>query len=124
MAAKARLTDLELMAPFRGTVSDVDVRMGEWVTFGQPVVLIADLDNLQIETTDLNEIDAARVQVGNPAQITFDALPGIQVPGKVKSIAPKSAEGSGVNYTVVITMDEVPQALRWEMTAFIDIQVE
>ena len=123
-AAEASLEDLELKAPFAGTISDVDIRLGEWATAGQPVLLIADLANLEIETTDLNEIDAARVQLKDPVQITFDALPGINIRGVVMSIAPKSSEGSGVNYKVVILMDEVPGELRWGMTAFTDIQVE
>ncbi len=123
-AAEAKLQDLELRAPFAGTISDVNVRKGEWVTPGQPILLIADLTGLQVETTDLNEIDAARVKVGNPVSLTFDALPGVEVKGIIESVSPKSSEGSGVNYTVVIKMDELPALLRWGMTAFADIRVE
>jgi multidrug efflux pump subunit AcrA (membrane-fusion protein) len=123
VAAQAKLVDLELNAPFSGTVSEVNVRQGEWINPGQPVIVIADLANLQVETTDLNEIDAARVKVGNPVIVTFDALPGVEVKGVVKSIAPKASEGSGVNYTVVIELDELPDLLRWGMTAFVDIEV-
>jgi len=124
VAAEAKLQDLELRAPFAGTISDVNVRKGEWVTPGQPILLIADLTGLQVETTDLNEIDAARVKVGNPVSLTFDALPGVEVKGMIESVSPKSSEGSGVNYTVVIKMDELPALLRWGMTAFADIRVE
>jgi len=123
-AAQAKLDDLALKAPFKGTISDLDVRTGEWVTPGQPVLLIADLENLQIETTDLNEIDAARVNVGDPVTLTFDAFPGTEATGVVNSMAPKSSEGAGVNYTAVILMDEAPALLRWGMTAFADILVE
>ncbi len=124
-AAQASLDDLELKAPFDGTVSAVDIRVGEGVsTESLPVLLLADLGHLQVETTDLNEIDAARVVVGARVSVTFDALPGVQVNGTVKSIAPKASEGSGVNYTAVITLDEIPAALRWGMTAFADIAVK
>jgi multidrug resistance efflux pump len=123
-AAEAQLQDLELRAPFAGTISDINVRKGEWVTPGQPILLIADLTGLHVETTDLNEIDAARVKVSNPVTLTFDALPGVQVKGTIESVSPKSSEGSGVNYTVVIKMDELPGLLRWGMTAFADIRVE
>lgn len=123
-AAQAKLDDLEIKAPFSGTISDVDVRIGEWVMAGQPILLIADLEHLQIETTDLNEIDAARVKPGDQANITFDALPGVQVAGTVQSLAPKSSEGSGVNYTAVILMDSIPVELRWGMTAFVDILID
>jgi HlyD family secretion protein len=122
-AAKAKLADLEIGAPFSGTVSEVNVRQGEWVNPGQPVLVLANLANLQVETTDLNEIDAARVEAGDPVVVTFDALPGVQVNGVVKSIAPKASEGSGVNYTAVVTLDKLPAQLRWGMTAFVDIEV-
>jgi multidrug efflux pump subunit AcrA (membrane-fusion protein) len=123
-AAEARLEDLELRAPFSGTLSEVNVRLGEWINPGQPVLVLADLADLHVETTDLNEIDAARVNVGDKVIVTFDALPGVQVTGVIKSIAPKASEGSGVNYTAVITLDELPALLRWGMTAFVDIEVE
>jgi multidrug resistance efflux pump len=122
-AAQAALEDLELRAPFDGTVSELNIRPGEWVNPGEPVLLLADLKNLRIETTDLNEIDAARVNVADPAIVTFDALPAVVIDGVVKSIAPKAAEGSGVNYTAVIEMNEWPETLRWGMTAFVDIEV-
>jgi len=113
-AAKAALEDL----------SDVLIHAGEWVMPGQPVLILADLENLRVETTDLNEIDAARVKVADPVIVTFDALPDVVVNGTVDSIAPKASAGSGVNYTVIILLDEIPEQLRWDMTAFVDIQVE
>lgn len=121
--AKAALADLSLVAPFAGTVSSVDVRPNEWVTPGAPVVVMGDLAGLRVETTDLNEIDVASVAVGAPVTVTFDALADTQVDGEVLSISPKSGEGSGVNYTVIIALDEIPARLRWGMTAFADIQV-
>jgi multidrug efflux pump subunit AcrA (membrane-fusion protein) len=123
-ASEAALQDLELLAPFGGTVSGIEVRASEWVQPGQPVMTLADLDGLRIETTDLNEIDVARLEVGDTVIVTFDALPDMEVRGKVTRIASKAAEGSGVNYPVVIEMDEVPEQLRWGMTAFVDIEVD
>lgn len=123
-AAEKKLADLEIKALYAGTISEVYVREGEWVSPGQPILILADLEHLRIETTDLNEIDVARVQVGDKVVITFDALSDVVVIGKVVLISPKASEGSGVNYTVVIEMDEIPQALRWGMTAFVDIQVK
>lgn len=122
-AAKTALADLELKAPFAGTVSRVYVRANESIQPGQQVLLLADLENLQVETTDLNEIGAAQVDLGDPVIVTFDALPEIVVKGTVARIAPKSAETSGVNYTVIIKLEEIPDKLRWDMTAFVDIQI-
>jgi HlyD family secretion protein len=121
-AAEAALRDSELRAPFAGTVSAIRTRANEWVSPGQPVIDIADLTQFQVETTDLSEIDAARVEIGAPVTITFDALPEAVATGQVARIAPRASEGSGVNYTVWITLDEVPPGLLWGMTAFVDIE--
>lgn len=121
-AAEAALADSQLRAPFGGTLAAVRIREKEWASPGQTLVVLADLTHLQVETTDLNEIDAARVVAGAKAVVTFDALPEVQAEGTVARVAPKASEGSGVNYTVVLTLDRVPELLRWGMTAFVDIE--
>jgi multidrug efflux pump subunit AcrA (membrane-fusion protein) len=123
-ASQSTLTDLELSSPFGGTVSEVYIKKGEWIAPGQPALLLADLENLRVETTDLNEIDVARVSIGDTAIITFDALADVVVEGTVVRIASKASEGSGVNYTAVIILDELPDDILWGMTAFVDIEVE
>jgi multidrug efflux pump subunit AcrA (membrane-fusion protein) len=123
-AAEAALANLEIQASFAGTVSEVYIRDSEWVSMGAPVLLLADLAGLQVETTDLSELDVARIEVGDPVTVTFDALPETVVAGTVASIAPKASEGAGVNYTVVVELAEIPAGLRWEMTAFVDVQVQ
>jgi len=123
-AAESALKDLVLTAPFAGTVSEVYTHANEWIAPGQQALLLADLAHLRIETTDLNEIDVARVEPGDSVSVTFDALPDVLLPGKVTRISSKSAEGSGVNYTVVIELDQIPEKLRWGMTAFVDILVD
>jgi multidrug resistance efflux pump len=124
LAAQAALADLELRAPFAGVVCSVQARVGEWLIPGQTVLALADLAELQVETTDLNEIDAARIEAGYSAMVTFDALPEASVSGVVERVGLKAATGSGVNYTVVIRLKEIPAGLRWGMTAFVDIEVE
>ncbi|MDX1435191.1 MAG: HlyD family efflux transporter periplasmic adaptor subunit [Anaerolineales bacterium] len=126
-AAEAALADLEpnleLRAPFSGTITEVFVNVGEWVNPGQPVMLLADLEDLQIETTDLSEIDVAQIEIGEVADVSFDALPDTTISATIVRIADKSSEGSGVNYTVVLIPNELPPAIRWGMTAFVDIEV-
>ena len=123
-AAQQALADLELQAPFDGVVCNLRARVGEWVAPGMPVLQLGELDALRVETTDLNEIDAARLQAGDTALVTFDALPATGVSASVERIGYKSAEGSGVNYTVVLKLDQIPDGLRWGMTAFVDIEVQ
>jgi HlyD family secretion protein len=123
-AAESQLEDLEIKAPFSGTIGEVYIREGEWVSPGSPLVLMADLQHLRVETTDLNEIDVAQVEVGDQAVVTFDALPGVELQGTVRLISPKASEGSGVNYTVILEIPDFPDNLRWGMTAFVDILLD
>lgn len=124
-AAEQALVDMELSAAFDGTISEVFIRNYEFVGPGQPIMLLADLSELVIETTDLNEIDVAQIDVGLPALITFDALPDLVLEGTLTYIAPKSSEGTGVNYLVEVQLDQdFPESVRWGMTAFVDIQIE
>ena len=123
-AARAQLDKLQLLAPFAGTIGTVYVRSGELAQPGQPIVTVGNLHSLRVETTDLSETDVARVQEGQPVKVTFDALPGKTINGKVVRIAPMSTPGqSAVNYVVTVSLDEIDPALRWGMTAFVDVQV-
>jgi multidrug efflux pump subunit AcrA (membrane-fusion protein) len=96
-AGEEAIANLELRAPFDGVVCNLDVRAGKWVTPGIPILRLGDLGNLRVETTDLSEIDAARVHPQDTVLITFDALPDGVVNGTILRVANKSAEGSGVN---------------------------
>ncbi|MBN1428025.1 MAG: efflux RND transporter periplasmic adaptor subunit [Anaerolineae bacterium] len=122
--AEEALKKSSLKAPFGGTVNELYVREGEVVSPGTPVMLIADLSTLRIETTDLNENDVVNVKVGDKVKVTFEALPDLEIEGTVTEIALKSTEGIGVNYTIVIELDELPEAIRWGMTAYIDIPLD
>lgn len=122
-AAQSVLDDLQLKAPFSGTIGQINVRQNEWVNPGQPLIVIGDLSTLQIETTDLNEIDVARIYLDSTAMVTFDALPDQTIEAVVVKIASKSSPGTGVNYTVILEMNETPKNLLWGMTAYVDIQI-
>ncbi|MGQ9600917.1 MAG: HlyD family secretion protein [Anaerolineae bacterium] len=123
-AAKAALNKATLVAPFAGTVGAVYVREGEMVTPGQPLVTLGDLSTLWVETTDLDEAQVTRVTVGQAVTVTFDAIPERAFTGHVTRISPMAAPGGGgVNYTVVIELDEIDPQIRWGMTAFVDIDV-
>ncbi len=120
--ARATRQQAELVAPFDGIVGDVLIRQGQYVNAGTPIVLISEPTGLHIETTDLNEKDIAGVTLGSKADVAFDALPGVIVEGTVSEIAPKSTKSAGVNYTVTIDLAQVPEKLRWGMTALVGMR--
>ena len=120
--AQTALRHTELRAPFAGTVAEVAVEVGEPVTAGEPVVTIGDLSTWLIETTDLSELEVVRVAVGDPATISFDALPDVVLTGRVARIQVRgTTDNGGVLFAVAIRPDEHIPELRWKMTATVRI---
>ncbi len=123
--AKVALAEMELLAPFAGTVAALDTKVGEQVGPGSPVVVLADLSEWQIETDDLTELNVVQIREGDPVIITFDAIPDLELPGTVVRIKPIGENKLGdITYTVVIQPDKPDERLRWNMTATVVIEPE
>ena len=108
-----------LTAPYDGTVVEINVKSGENIGAFQPLLVIADLSKLQVVTTDLSEVDVTKLSVGQKADIIFDALSDQTFSGEIEKIANISSGVSSVYYEVILSVDEMPEDLRWGMTAFI-----
>lgn len=113
-----------IRAPFSGTVVEINAKSGEAIPAFQPLIVLADLSELQIVTTDLSEVDVAQLEVGQTAEIVFDAISDRTFIGQIEKIANKSTGVSSVYYEVVLTLEEIPEELRWGMTAFIIFPIE
>jgi multidrug resistance efflux pump len=127
--AELALSKATLVAPFDGTVGVTYARVGEIIapsTFAPvPVMTLGDTSTLRVETTDLNEVDAAQVTIGSPVTLTFDALPERAVEGTIAYLAPMASEGQGgTNFKAIINMEDPPEALKWGMTAFVDVELD
>jgi multidrug efflux pump subunit AcrA (membrane-fusion protein) len=116
-AAQAALEDLELVAPFAGQVTAVDISSGEQVSPNQPLFQLADFSSWFVETTDLTEIDVVKVDPEGPVTIIPDALPELELDGRIERISDAYSESAGdVLYMVRIRLDDVDPRLRWGMT--------
>ncbi|MCL4395076.1 MAG: efflux RND transporter periplasmic adaptor subunit [Chloroflexi bacterium] len=121
--AQAALKDTELHSPIAGTVATVDIKAGEQVGVGTPIIRIADLSDWEIQTTDLTEINVVRVKAGDPVTTTFDAIPELQLPGTVSDIDTLGENRQGdIVYTVTVKPANFDERLRWNMTAKVSIQ--
>jgi HlyD family secretion protein len=120
--AKAQLAKATLTAPMDGTITEIAVREGELAAAGQPIITIADLSNLKIETTDLDEFGAAKVQINQPARIRVNAFTDKTLTGKVVEIADQSVllASGDVSYPVTILLDSQDADLRWGMTVKVE----
>jgi len=122
--ARATLNQATLSAPFSGTVADLQVSRGQIVMPGQAVLTLADLSQLQVETTDLSERDVTGVGVGQEATVYVEAL-NVDVPGRVARISPlASTVGGDVVYTVVIALEEQPEGVRLGMSVEVEIATQ
>ncbi len=108
---------LDLTAPFDGVVVKVDAFAGERVLPNQAVIILADLDTLYVETNDLTENEVVKIREGQSVLLAPDALPELQLNGRVESISQVFGERAGdIVYRVRISLDESDPRLRWGMT--------
>lgn len=121
--ARNALEDATLKAPFDGVVGAVRVNVGELVQPAEVVITLGDLGLFVAETEDLSEVDISRIQVGQRAAVTVDALDGQVLPGTVYSVAPVATElrGDAVYKIGVALNDAANGSLRWGMSAFVEI---
>jgi HlyD family secretion protein len=125
-SAQLNLEKVELIAPFAGTVAELPVEEGELVGVQQSVLTLADFSTWTVETDDLTEMDVVRVEVGQEASVTADALPGREFRGRVTKIAPRSQTKRGdQTYTVTVELgpDALEAGLRWGMTCLVQTPV-
>jgi multidrug efflux pump subunit AcrA (membrane-fusion protein) len=116
-SAQTALERLDLTAPFDGIVVDVDTFAGERVVQNHTVVILADLDTLYVETNDLTENEVVKISEGQSVILTPDALPELQLNGRIESISQIYGERAGdIIYRVRISLDESDPRLRWGMT--------
>jgi HlyD family secretion protein len=120
--AQLALEKATLAAPIAGTVAELNLKVGEVPAAAAPVIVLADLGNWQIETEDLTELNIVKVREGDQVQVTFDALPGFELPGTVSEIKPMGKNRQGdIVYTVVVKPNSWDDRLRWNMTASVVI---
>ena len=115
---RAALANAELRAPFDGTLTNLDLKVGELAVSGTPVVTVADFSSWMAKTTDLTEIDVVNIKEGQPVTLTVDAIPGLTLKGYVLSIGQNYSERQGdIVYKVTVLLTDQNPAMRWGMTA-------
>jgi HlyD family secretion protein len=120
VAAKAALANRQLVAPFDGTIAQLNLKVGEQAAPGVTAAVLADFSGWIVETDDLTENEVPNVQVGQDANVTFDALPELSLKGKVQSISDVHTDKNGdVTYTTKVSLAESDPRLRWGMTAVV-----
>jgi len=116
-AARIRLENYILTAPFAGTVTDIYLEIGQFVGPEAMAIQLADLSEFVIETSDLTELEVVKIYAGQIVEIVPDALPDTLLIGKVEQIGQSFRTQAGdITYKVTIRLDETDPSLRWGMT--------
>ncbi|BDD68678.1 transporter [Sphingobium sp. TA15] len=102
-AARAQLsaasTNVEatiLRAAADGRIGDKSVRQGQFVQAASRLMTLVPKASLYVEA-NFKETQLGLMRVGQPVKIEVDALPGVELPGRVASIAP----GTGAQFSVL-----------------------
>ena len=120
---RARVT-----APMGGVIVSRGVELGQSVTsgvssFNEGTVLftVADLGSLLIKV-NLNEVDIAKVRIGQPVRVTLDAYPQKTFMGKVRFVAPAAKVVDKIKvFQVEVALDQLDPAFRTGMSANVEI---
>jgi membrane fusion protein, macrolide-specific efflux system len=142
--AQRTLDGTRLTAPFTGTIVAVNGTVGGSSGGSQPsgssggtstsapttgtsnttttgFMTIADMGRLQI-SGKFTEADVAKVKKGQPATVTFDAVPGAQASGKVTAIDQSATVTNNVvQYGVTVRLTGPPRGLRIGATGTVQV---
>jgi multidrug resistance efflux pump len=116
-AAQSAMDNLDLKAPFAGTVVEVNIDSGQLIGTDTWAVLVADFSEWYVETNDLNEQEVVKVSMGQGAALSPDALPDLQLSGVVTEIADRfNVQAGDVLYKVRLLVEQPDSQLKWGMT--------
>ena len=124
MAVQATLDSLRVVAPFDGQVLAVNYLVGDSTEQSTSAVKLANMEQLRVEVS-VDETEVNGIRVGQPANLTFDAVSGVEVAGEVTHVAPYGETVQGlVRFPVTVTLKENGPEMRLGMTAYARIITE
>ncbi len=107
---ETEVAKMTLRAPFAGIVAEVGIEVGEWTTPSPPalpvpaVLDVLDPSSLYV-SAPIDEVDSARLAVGQPARVTVDSFRERALQGRVRRIAPYVLDVQEQNRTVEVEVE-------------------
>ncbi len=112
-----------IRAPFDGVIAKTDVNKGDSISSGTTVATY--ITKQKVANITLNEVDVAKVNVGDKATLTFDAVDGLSITGKVLEVDLAGVVSQGVvTYGVKIGFDTQDDRVRSGMSVSVAIATE
>jgi HlyD family secretion protein len=111
-----------LISPISGTITAVNNKPGESVTAGSPVIVIANLNELEF-VAETDEQDIGMIDSSQSAKLSIDAFPEVEITGKVKEISKTSKlnAAGGTYFPVKVIVDPTQYTLRSGMNGDVEI---
>jgi HlyD family secretion protein len=123
-AAQATINLARVIAPFGGIVTESYPLPGDQVSAGATAFRIDDLSKLLVDV-EVSEVDINSVTVGQPVELTFDAILGTDYRGKVVEVAQTGTSVQGVvSFKVTVELQDADASVKPGMTAAVNITVE
>lgn len=109
------LNDYSVRAPFDGIIAKIPVQLGE--SAGASTAIATMVAKQKVADITLNEMDAAKVAVGQKVTLTFDAVDGLSISGEVVEVGTIGTVSQGVvSYAVKIGFDTQDDRVRSGMS--------
>jgi RND family efflux transporter MFP subunit len=121
--ARAQMINNTLRAPFSGTITNLNARVGETVGVTDNIMRLSVGSELQVEAR-IPESDIAELSNGMKATMTFDAFSQDEIfEATITSIdTGATITDDVVSYMITMTLDKSDVRLRDGMTANVDIE--
>lgn len=118
--AREKLADYSIRAPFDGVIAALDLEKGDSVSSGASLGTL--ITKQRIVTVALNEVDIAKVAVGQAASITFDAIDDLNITGEVVQVDAIGTVSQGVvSYNVKVAFDVQDERVKPSMSVSVNI---
>lgn len=107
----SKLADYTIRAPFDGIVAIMNFKVGDTVSSG--TIGATMITKQKLADVSLNEVDVAKVRVGQKVSLTFDAIEELSISGQVAAIDTLGTATQGVvNYNVKIAFDTQDERIK------------
>lgn len=118
--AKEDLSKSQLLSPFDGVISSIDVKDYAQVSPGQTILGLYS-ENAYETSFSVPAIIVNSLNVGDKAEVEFSDLPGRAYNAHIKELGSRAAQVSA--FPVVVMLDEAPQGLRAGMAAQVSLHI-
>lgn len=95
-AANSNVVATLIRATIDGRIGNKTVRQGQFVPAATRLMTVVPVNNTYINA-NFKETQLGLMRVGQPVTVSVDALPGVEIPGRVASISP----GTGAQFSIL-----------------------